>query len=71
MWTDDASQMLCLAEVLIAYNGRVDSDQLNWMIEFWWSNGCCIGYSRQLNQLRKNLGHDGAFGLGGTSRGTM
>lgn len=26
MWTDDASQMLCLAEVLIACGGKVSSD---------------------------------------------
>lgn len=46
MWTDDASQMLCLIETLIAYNGKVNSDQLNWALEFWWNNGYCIGYSK-------------------------
>ncbi|CAL6063396.1 ADP-ribosylglycohydrolase [Hexamita inflata] len=68
MWSDDSSQMIALAEVLIAYK-KVNA-QLMFAIEDWYEHGFGIAYNSQLNHLVKKLNHGddkGSFDIGNTT----
>ena len=64
-WTDDASMGLCLADALLANEGRYDGATVRIWFHNWWFNG--LNNAFRLDRSRRNIhcGDSLSVGLGG------